>query len=185
MVEPSDQCLASVACVACADSLPHLRRLLQASISLAAIEVAHKLHDLAIRGLPYIVAVDKIHKAEDGSDLILGYASLSPFRGHLVSYAPTVELSLFVHPDYHARSIGSELLKTLLELVGKGEVNHRCNGGPNQPIKFPTRVRNIIAVMAVDPDGKEGGIALKRWYIRRGFVESGRIVNVGFKRGRW
>ncbi|KAJ5918754.1 hypothetical protein N7454_009898, partial [Penicillium verhagenii] len=124
--------------------------------------------------------------SEDGSDLILGYASLSPFRGHLVSYTPTVELSIFVHPDHHSRSIGSHLLKILLELVGKGEVYHRCNEGLDQSLEFSTlvKVQNVIAVMAVDPDGKDGGMALNRWYTRRGFVECGRMVNVGFKRGR-
>lgn len=144
-----------------------------------------KLQDLTTRCLPYIVAVDKSQKREDGSDLVLGYASFSPFRGHLLSYAPTVELSLFVHPDFQSRSIGSNLLNYVLNLLQKGEVNQRCKEGPNKPLGSPTRVLNVIAVMAVDPEGKDGGEALRRWYIQRGFVQSGRMVNVGFKRGKW
>ncbi|EEA23209.1 hypothetical protein TMatcc_002066 [Talaromyces marneffei ATCC 18224] len=62
-----------------------------------------KYNDLKEHRLPYLVAVDKDlkHKdKEDGSDLVLGYTYLSPYRGHVLSYAPTVELTLFVHPDH-------------------------------------------------------------------------------------
>jgi len=51
----------------------------------------------------------------------------------------------------------------------------------------PTRgitVDNIIAVMAVDPEGKDKGETLRRWYIKRGF-QKGRISKIGFKRGHW
>jgi hypothetical protein len=47
------------------------------------------------------------------------------------------------------------------------------------------RIRNILAVMAVDTSGKDGGEALQRWYIKRGFVERGRMDKIGFKMGRW
>ncbi|KAJ5591835.1 uncharacterized protein N7459_002204 [Penicillium hispanicum] len=152
-----------------------------------------KWHDLMKRGLPYLVAVDSSHKTGEGLDLVLGYAYLSPFRGHLVSYAPTVELSLFVHPDYQSRSVGSNLLGALLRMVRAGDISNYCEElqhipnatDSNQPGTDAIQVRSIIAVMAVDPEGKDGGDALRRWYIQRGFVERGRMVEVGFKRGHW
>lgn len=39
--------------------------------------------------------------------------------------------------------------------------------------------------MAVDTDRPDGGNALRRWYIKRGFVERGRLEKIGFKKGRW
>lgn len=144
-----------------------------------------KLHDLTARGLPYLVAVDP--SQNEGTDLVLGYTSLSPFRSRLVSYAPTVELSLFVHPDYQSRSIGSNLLAALLERLHAGEVVHRAyaDAEGNASAHLGVRVRNVIAIMAVDPEGREDGEALRRWYTRCGFVECGRMVEVGFKRGHW
>ncbi|EEA23210.1 hypothetical protein TMatcc_002067 [Talaromyces marneffei ATCC 18224] len=38
--------------------------------------------------------------------------------------------------------------------------------------------------MAVDTDRPDGGNALRRWYIKRGFVERGRLEKIGFKKGR-
>ncbi|KAJ5122779.1 hypothetical protein N7448_003912 [Penicillium atrosanguineum] len=146
---------------------------------------AAKICDSANQGLPYMVTIDMTQKTPDGNDFVLGYAYLSPFRGHLVSYAPTVELTLFVHPDYQYRSIGSNLLKFLLDRVKKGSVNHKCEEEPHQGIDAPARVRNVIAVMAVDPEGKDEGEALRRWYIKRGFEECGRLKEVGYKRGHW
>jgi phosphinothricin acetyltransferase len=144
-----------------------------------------KIHDAAKQGLPYMVTIDRTQKAPDGNDFILGYGYLSPFRGHLVSYAPTVELTLFVHPDYQSRAVGSSLLKFLLDRVKNGSVNHNCEEEPHQGIDAPARVRNVIAVMAVDPEGKDEGEALRQWYINRGFEECGRLKKVGYKRGHW
>jgi phosphinothricin acetyltransferase len=153
-----------------------------------------KLNDLTSRGLPYLVAVDDEKQTDDGNALVLGYGSLSPFRPQMVSYAPTVELTLFVHPGYQSRAIGSVLLAYLLESVGTGQVWHICEGmDSNESTDLndenvsdgATRVRNVIAVMAVDPEGKEQGEALRTWYLKRGFEECGRMKKVGFKRGRW
>lgn len=152
-----------------------------------------KWHDLKDRGLPYFVAVDQ---QEEGAleAKVIGYASLSPFRGHLVSYTPTAELSLFVHPEYHSKSIGSNLLKILVDLLNSGKLTHKVEEAYQEVIigvdgtasTGPTsQVRNIIAVMAVDPEGKAGGEALRKWYAQRGFVEQGRLKSVGFKRGHW
>ncbi|CEJ57613.1 hypothetical protein PMG11_06301 [Penicillium brasilianum] len=153
-----------------------------------------KLNDLESRGLPYLVAVDKTQKADDGNDLVVGYGSLSPFRPQMVSYAPTVELTLFLHPDHQSQGTGSVLLALLLGKVETGQVWHRIE----EPVASEstevdhrtessgaTRVRNVIAVMAVDPEGKEQGEALRKWYVARGFEECGRMKKVGFKRGHW
>ncbi|KAA8648906.1 hypothetical protein EYZ11_006303 [Aspergillus tanneri] len=150
-----------------------------------------RLSDLHNRGLPYLVATE----ANDNTkETVLGYTYLSPFRGHMLSYGSTVELSLFVHPDYHSRSIGSLLLSTVLECMQTPGIYHRAfevtGDGEDQREIFArdeggVRVNNIVAVMAVDPEGKDGGDALRRWYIKRGFVECGRLKNVGFKRGYW
>lgn len=143
-----------------------------------------KLHALQSRHLPYLVAVTPSPNPET-NDTVLGYASLSPFREHLISYAATVELSLFVHPEHQGNSIGTGLLTALLELVSAGEVIHKVNGSAESAGGEDVKVRNVIAVMAVDPEGKESGEALRRWYLRRGFRECGRMVKVGFKRGHW
>lgn len=142
-----------------------------------------KLHNLQARNLPYLVAVEP--NPETQTEYILGYASLAPFREHLVSYAPTVELSLFVHPEHQSRSIGTSLLTALLDRVRAGEVVHRVVGNAESAGGEDVQVKNVIAVMAVDPEGREGGEALRRWYSRRGFGECGRLVKVGFKRGHW
>jgi L-amino acid N-acyltransferase YncA len=145
------------------------------------------------RGLPYLVAVER--EADAGEETVIGHTYLSPFRGHMLSYGPTVELSLFVHPDRQSRSIGSRLLDALLERAKSPGIIHHArevlvhDDGREETFysadRAEVRVRNILAVMAVDADGKDGGEALRRWYISRGFVERGRMDRVGFKMGRW
>lgn len=154
-----------------------------------------KLNDLKSRGLPYLVAVDETQKSDDGNDLVVGYGSLSPFRPQMVSYAPTVELTLFIHPDHQSHGSGSGLLALLLGEVETGQVWHRfeepcissglTEGNHETESSGAIRVRNVIAVMAVDPEGKEQGEALRKWYLAREFEECGRLKKVGFKRGHW
>lgn len=155
-----------------------------------------KYNDIKTRGLPYLVATDSSLKYGDDSDdgLVLGYAYLSPYRGEMLSYAPTVELTLFVHPCHQSKSVGSRLLASILKAAES--VLHRGYeiGGSDDETstKFVTGgndsgvfVRNVLAVMAVDTDGLNEGDRLRRWYIERGFEERGRLEKVGFKKGRW
>jgi GNAT superfamily N-acetyltransferase len=153
-----------------------------------------KFHDITeSRKLPYLVAIEE--DAENNREIVVGYTYLSPFRGHMLSYGPTVELTLFVHPDHQSRSIGTRLLTAVLESARVPGVVHRAHevtvddDGLEHTVYAEdghgVRLRNILAVMAVDPEGKDGGEALRRWYVKRGFVERGRMDRIGFKKGRW
>ncbi|KAL2868973.1 GNAT family N-acetyltransferase [Aspergillus lucknowensis] len=171
-----------------------------------------KFGDITGRGLPYLVAVDETANFQDANDLVLGYTYLSPFRGNMLSYAPTVELSLFIHPDHQDKGLGSRLLGAILDAAREArhlgfELTHSTrvegsktqengDGDENQVEKRTyavdpddggsgARVKNILAVMAVNPEGLDGGEALRRWYIKRGFVERGRMQRIGFKKGNW
>ncbi|KAJ5085484.1 hypothetical protein N7532_010255 [Penicillium argentinense] len=167
--------------------LPQIRTInthyiLHTSLTFAQAPVAAETHatkydDLRQRGLPYLVAVDTHEHRQE--EVIVGYTYLSPFREQLLAYAPTVELTLFVHPEHHLRGIGSLLLGEVLGMLHRRVIFH-CLAEDERTV-----VQNIIAVMAVDPEGKDGGEALRRWYLNRGFVERGRLEKVGFKRGFW
>ncbi|KAL1963054.1 hypothetical protein VTN77DRAFT_8700 [Rasamsonia byssochlamydoides] len=172
-----------------------------------AAMVAKFRGNTTVRGLPFLVAVED----ETGTDVVLGYAYLSPFRGTMISYGPTVELSLFLHPAHRSRGLGTRLLTTLLSMLGpypntttaadnnedravlaessSDGVKHRASehtGYPDSEVVASVPVRNVIACMALDTEeGKDGGEGLRRWYEKRGFVERGRLKGVGFKKGRW
>ena len=154
------------------------------------------------RGLPFLVAVEEAEG--DDADVVLGYAFLSPFRGHMLSYGPTVELSLFLSPLKTGQGYGSRLLAEILGRLRDdspaGRVRHLArefegdeeletfagtekDGDPDGDERM--RVRNVLAVMAVDKEGREAGEGLRRWYLERGFVEWGRLKGVGLKKGRW
>lgn len=105
-------------------------------------------------GHPAIVAVD------EENDLVLGFASLSPYRSR-PAYAPTVEDSVYVHPDQRGRGVGRLLLADLVELA---------------------RDHGFHSIMARIVGGHEASIALHRVC---GFEEVGREREVGRKFGKW
>lgn len=97
--------------------------------------------------------------AEEAGDVV-GFGSIGPFRPKS-GYRLTVEDSVYVSPDRHRRGIGGSLLGALVEAAERH--------GHHQ----------IVAVIeANQPDS----IAL---HARHGFVESGRLREVGVKFGRW
>jgi phosphinothricin acetyltransferase len=158
--------------------------------------ILDKYNDIKAHRLPYRVAVEANLKHGDGSDLVLGYAYLSPYRGHMLSYAPTVELTLFVHPSHQSKSVGSKLLASILKAaesvlrrVDEISTGYDDNETPTTDVAggngLDVFLRNVLAVMAVDTDGPDEGDALRKWYIKRGFVERGRLDKIGFKKGRW
>ncbi|CAG8038039.1 unnamed protein product [Penicillium olsonii] len=153
------------------------------------------LRDLNRRLLPFYVVVSDTRKSADGADLILGYAYFSPFRGDLLAFAHTVELSIFMRTDQRSFGYGTILLKKLLGLAASGGIQHRCEervgdlarigAGSIFGVMNTSPVRSILATMAFNPNNPADGIRLRDWFTRLGFVQKGRLDGVGKKMGHW
>jgi phosphinothricin acetyltransferase len=105
--------------------------------------------------LPVIVAVE-----EGGSDAILGWAALSPYRASS-GYRFTAELSVYVAPAAQRLGIGRRLVATLHD-VARGRELHALVG-------------------SVDADNTACLALLERF----GFIEAARLPEVGWKFGGW
>ena len=95
---------------------------------------------------------------QDGK--LAGYCYAAQIRER-PAYAPCCEDSIYVHPDSTGTGVGSILLAALVEAA-------RGSG-----------FRQMVAVIG---DGVAGSVALHR---KLGFVEVGRLKDVGFKFGRY
>ncbi|MCQ4158568.1 GNAT family N-acetyltransferase [Roseomonas sp. GC11] len=93
-------------------------------------------------------------------DTILGFASYGDFRP-FAGYAQTVEHSIYVDPAAQGRGLGSALLAALLERA---------------------RAAGLHVMVGAIEAGNTASIALHR---KAGFVEAGRLGEVGRKFGRW
>ncbi len=91
---------------------------------------------------------------------VVGWGSLSPFHAR-AAFNRTVEESVYIHHDFHRRGIGKAILVELLKRAK--ELGHH----------------RVIAAISGD---QEPSMALHR---ALGFVESGRLSEVGFKFDRW
>lgn len=137
------------------------------------------------RGLPYLVAVDK-SPTESGDEPIVGYAYASGFRGFMLGYAHTVEITIFLHPDHRGRGVGNKLMEQLLQqLRGKVHISRESSGNGQLPEPLKVEVKQVLAIMSVDEEGPGGGMALRDWYRKWGFEEVGHLRKVGHKKGRW
>jgi len=97
--------------------------------------------------------------AAESDGALLGYAYATQFRDR-PAYRFSCENSIYVHPDQVGRGIGKTLLSELIAAA-------RQSG-----------FRQMIAVIG---GGEPASVALHR---SCGFVEAGRMKNVGFKVGR-
>ena len=97
--------------------------------------------------------------AEDG-DGVAGYGSFGDFRP-FDGYRFTVEHSIYVAESYRRRGVATALLLALIERA-EGLGKHM-----------------LIAGIAADND------ASIRLHARHGFNETGRMLEVGYKFGRW
>lgn len=91
---------------------------------------------------------------------VVGWGSLSSFHPR-AAFARTVEDSVYIHRDYHRRGVGRALLEDLLARARA--LQHHA----------------VIAAISAD---QEPSIALHQTF---GFIESGRLREVGHKFGRW
>lgn len=91
---------------------------------------------------------------------VLGWGALSPFRAR-AAYGRTVENSVYVRHDAQRRGIGKAVLEQLIARAG--QIGHHT----------------IVAIIDAE---QTPSIALHAQF---GFVEAGRLRQVGFKFGRW
>jgi phosphinothricin acetyltransferase len=91
---------------------------------------------------------------------IAGFSSFGDFRPH-DGYLHSVEHSIYVHRHYHGKGIGKQLMPPLIE-AAKALGKHIMIGG-------------------IEADNT-GSI---RFHQSFGFVETGRLKEVGFKFDRW
>lgn len=107
-------------------------------------------------GFPVLVAVATSDDAE-----VLGFASYGPFRGAWPGYRHTVEHSVHVRADQRGRGIGSALIQALF---------------------VPARAAGVHVMLGVIDADNHGSLRLHE---RLGFVQAGRLHQVGRKFGRW
>lgn len=91
---------------------------------------------------------------------VVGWGSLSLFHAR-AAFDRTVEVSVYIHHDFHRRGIGKAILAELLKRAK--ELGHH----------------RVIAAISGD---QEPSLALHE---SMGFTERGRLTEVGFKFGRW
>lgn len=150
--------------------------------SLAAFTAEYET-SLAL-GLPHLVAVtapDSARAAEyhlqqvppspeepGAAGPVLGFIHATPFRGHKVGYARTVELAIMCHPGAVQRGVGSALMQAFLAALER-----RAGGTTEQVLAFMT-------VLEDEADDQR----VKGFYEKWGFREVGRLEDVGQKFGR-
>lgn len=96
----------------------------------------------------------------DAGGRVVGWAALSPFHSRS-AYRRTVESSIYVHHEHRGLGVGSTLMQMLLASA-RGRGHH--------------------TIVALIDAGQAGSIALHRAV---GFVEAGRLREVGRKFGQW
>ncbi|KAF9442300.1 hypothetical protein P691DRAFT_624546, partial [Macrolepiota fuliginosa MF-IS2] len=147
------------------------------------------------RGLPFVVVTTP---TTGGEQNVIGYAYASPYRPGYDAYRHTVEISVYVDHRYHSVSAGTALMDALMGALRTARVP--------EPTRFPSkleeaprdvaddsvvnsertgRVRQVLAIMSLDAEGRDGGHGLEKFYARWGFEKVGSLRSVGFKFGRW
>lgn len=92
---------------------------------------------------------------------VVGYSTLSTYR-EKEAYASTVELSIYVHPEYRCKGIGSVLMDEIINMAKADETVH-----------------TVVSVIT------SGNAASERLHEKFGFIYSGTIKEVGMKFGRY
>lgn len=137
--------------------------------------------------LPVPVLVARRITHDGNKPKIVGYTFLGPTRRHTAGHPASMELYLFVHPDYVRQGIGGALLSTLLTLV-RSEPGVRCYDwvvAEQYNLLFYSvkeyKASRIVAAVSVDPASEDGGEWLPGWLETKGFVEYNRLKGATMK----
>ena len=92
---------------------------------------------------------------------VCGYATLSEYRSK-EAYASTVELSIYIDPNYRGKGVASRLMGDILQMAKDDE--------------------SIHLVVSVITAGNEASVSLHNKF---NFTFSGTVPEVGIKQGRY
>ncbi|KDR83233.1 hypothetical protein GALMADRAFT_113445 [Galerina marginata CBS 339.88] len=116
--------------------------------------------------LPFFVA-------EKGGKVV-GFTYAMGFRMPAYQgYCHTAEITIYLHPKYQNRGVGSKLMNALMDAL-----KH-----PRKP-DAPT-IKQVLSIMTLNEDGPGKGYGLRDWYGRWGFIQVGHLKKVGFKQEKW
>lgn len=154
------------------------------------------LEKLDSRNLPFLVALPVDAHPEDTpnpkEERILGYIYLAPYgsEGLGIAFASTVELFVYVHPEYTGLGIGTCLMYGMLADLNTmpywphTAVEEHLNGETSE-ITY-AEVKNVVVSIPMDPDDEEEGHVLAAWFVSKfGFQLTGTLHKVCFKLGKW
>lgn len=143
--------------------------------------------------LPWIVAVAQ-HKVRKPSpkptsgDKIVGYALAEDHSDPGDAWRFTVEMQLFVHPDYLRLGIGRTLMDRLVCLL---DPKYSSRGGyrfMEERVDWGELPRAISKILCLIPYPSNNHTEIdwkKRWLSSWDFVEVGNLRQVGVKFGKW
>ncbi len=123
-----------------------------------------KYHSCLAGGLPYLVAV------RPGTASVLAYGYVAGFRWERTAYRFTTELSLYCDNEYTGQGIGSRMLTALVGILKEPGTFTTAYGGHYPDGVVPCKPRHLLSLMSLDEKGPRGGMALKEFYERHGFV---------------
>ncbi|KAJ3562502.1 hypothetical protein NP233_g9532 [Leucocoprinus birnbaumii] len=154
--------------------------------------------------LPFLVATTLAPPASSDSEVegvaavekVIGYAYAFPWRASYRAYRHTVEISIYVDPAYQSVGAGSALMDALIAALRATRVRDPTNpnastgdeGETEDPLELPDgtgRVREVLSIMSLDTEGRDGGYGLANFYSKWGFEQIGHMKRVGYKFGRW
>lgn len=121
-------------------------------------QMSERFEELVADKYPYLVA------QQDGE--VVGYAYASRFRPR-PAYGSTAEGTVYIHHDHHGQGIGTTLVEALITQCSQRDF------------------RQLMAVIACKPGDDLHDLASVRLHRSLGFLEVGRLKEVGRKHGLW
>ena len=95
----------------------------------------------------------------------------------------TAELSLYVDHEYLYRGVGSRLLEKVFDVLARpGQYSHEWLGESQRATEHS--INAVIARAHVNPEGRDGGEGLPRFYESMGFEKIARLEKGAKKGGR-
>ncbi|KAF2492174.1 hypothetical protein BU16DRAFT_491596 [Lophium mytilinum] len=151
--------------------------------------MVNRITDITNNHLPYIVAIDRSHKGPNSGlrhlpERIVGFANADDYCHPGSMYRFTVEMELYVHPEYSHKGVGSCLLDKLLDLLDNG---YRARGGYDWYAKPDYRsdgqrvVKTVNVQVPYDHNNTYVIEWIKAWLKAFGFKAAGDMYRMGYK----